>query len=1165
MSVHTGNLEEVYQKKTDKEHVLDNPDTYTGSMDIVDIETFVYDEKENKIVNKKLNDVIMGLYKLFDEGIVNCRDHCVRMEQAMKLCQSNIIPLSYIDVSISDDGMITFVNDGNGIDIVEHPVHKIWIPEMIFYHLRTGTNYNKSEKKIVGGKNGFGSKLIFIWSEWGLIETVDHIRGLKYIQECSNNLDVKNKPIITKYKGKPYTKISFKPDYKRLKLHSGLTPGMLSLFKRRVYDIAAVTDKKIKVKWNSEQLSVKHFQQYVDMYIGNKSDTKRIYESFDDRWEYAVCLSPNGEFQQVSFVNGIFTSKGGKHVDHVLNQVINKIKAYILKKKKIEVKSTSIKEQLMLFLRCDIENPAFDSQTKDFMNTNINKFGSKCEPSDSFCEKIAKLGVMDTACDLTAVKTKKDVSKSDGCKTKSVRGIPKLIDANLAGGSESGQCTIIFCEGDSAKAGIVSGLSKEDRNYIGVYPLKGKLLNVRGETVKKIGENKEIIDIKKILGLETDKKYDSIEQLHKSLRYGKILFMTDQDLDGSHIKGLGINLFHNQWNSIIKLNVLGFMNTPILKAKKGKSEIVFYNDGEYELWKEQNENGKGWNVKYYKGLGTSTAKEFKEYFANKKIVTFTASEDTDDMIDLVFNKKRADDRKDWLNEYDRKSYLNTSKNLVSFSEFINKELKHYSKYDCDRNIAAIMDGLKTSQRKILFAAFKRNLTKEIKVAQFSGYVSEHSGYHHGEASLNGAIVNMAQDFVGSNNINLLLPNGQFGTRMTGGNDSASERYIFTELNPITRKIFSQQDDNILQKIYDDGNPVEPIYYAPIIPMILINGSKGIGTGFSTDILSYNPLQIINYLLEKLKNGLEDENFQIDPYFEGFKGSVQMIQTNSSNKYLIKGVYKRIEENKIQITELPIGSWTTNYKEFLENLIDGNSNKSKSYVKDYVDMSTEKNIDITVVFKSGILDKLETNVLEYNCTELEKYMKLYTTASFSNMHLFDSEDKLKLYKNPKEIINEYFVKRLELYEIRKQYLCDILEKELVILSNKAKYIQELLDGTIDLRKKNKEQITQLLNSKKYNIIDDDKDFKYLKKMPMDSVSEEEVTKIMNQKSDKEKEYKIIKEKSINKIWEEELIELKEIYIKYKESRVLSQNNELKKIKSKKKKDKLKLKLKKVEEF
>ena len=1160
-------LEATYQKKTERQHVLDNPDTYTGSMDMVDTASYVYDDISNKIILKELNDVISGLYKLFDEGIVNCRDHSVRMRHAMKMCKPNTIPTTYIDVSISEDGVITFVNDGNGIYVAEHPVYKIWIPEMIFFQLRTGTNYNKSDKKITGGKNGFGAKLIFIWSKWGMIETVDHNRQLKYTQECFNNLDSKSEPKITKYRGKPYTKISFKPDYERLGLTTGLTPGMKSIFKRRVYDIAAVTDKKIKVKWNSQQLPIKTFQHYVDMYIGDKSTTTRVYEEGNERWEYTVCLSPTEEFQQVSFVNGIFTSKGGKHVDYILNQIIKKIQAFILKRKKIEVKATTIKEQLMLFLRCDIENPAFDSQTKDYMNTAYNKFGSKCEPSDKFCEKIAKMGVMEAACDLTAVKTKKTVSKTDGSKTRSVRGIPKLVDANYAGGPKAGECTIIFCEGDSAKAGIVSGLSKDDRNFIGVYPLKGKLLNVRGEPISKIGNNKEIIEIKRILGLETDKNYKTLEMLHKSLRYGKILFMTDQDLDGSHIKGLGINMFHDLWKSIIKLNVIGFMNTPILKARKGKTQIVFYNDGEYETWKENNNGGKGWTIKYYKGLGTSTGKEFKEYFANKKIVTFEFTEETDDVIDMVFNKKRADARKDWLGAYDRKAYLDTSCETVTLSEFVNRELIHFSKYDCDRSIPNIMDGLKTSQRKIIYAAFKKGLTKELKVAQFSGYVSEHSGYHHGEASLNGAIVCMAQDYVGSNNINLLLPNGQFGTRLVGGNDSASERYIFTELNPITRKLFPQSDDNILEILDDDGTLVEPIYYAPIIPMILVNGSKGIGTGFSTDVMCYNPIDIINYLKSWLQNGVAPLDMKINPYYEGFKGTIEPMKMKTGIKYLIKGNYRRIDDNTININELPIGVWTTNYKEFLENLIDGDSKKgkgkNKTYVKDYVDMSTDRVVDITVTFKSGILDKLETTMVEYGCTALEKFMKLYTTNTNTNMHMFDAEDKLKLYKSGEEIIMDYFATRLSMYGDRKKHLIKVLERELCLLSNKAKYITENLNGTIDLRRKNKDTIITMLKEKEYDEIDGDSEYKYLRKMPMDSVSEEEVTKLLKEEGDKKLELNIIKNMSIENMWLSDLVELEESYAKYKKMRETQmivtdkQNSKNKSKKTKPKKSKLKI--------
>ena len=799
------NLVKTYQKKTDKEHVLDNPDTYTGSMEFTDYDTYVYDDKEDKINFKEIN-IIPGLYKLFDEGIVNCRDHHIRMLQAMDNCKPNIMPLTYIDISISDDGTITMLNDGNGIDIEKHPEYNIWIPEMIFGHLRTSTNYDKNEKKIVGGKNGFGFKLVLIWSEYGEIETVDHIRGLKYHQIFKNNLNIIEKPSITKCKKKPYTKVIFKPDYKRLGIDK-LSPDMINLFKRRVYDIAAVTDKKVKVKYNGELIPITNFQQYVDLYIGSKDDTKRIYEASNERWEYAVCIAPKEEFTQVSFVNGIYTGKGGKHVDYLLNQIVKKLTTYIKKKKKIDVKSSTIKEQIMLFLRCDIENPAFDSQTKDYMNTPSSKFGTSCDVSEKFIEKIAKMGIMDKACALTEVKESSELKKTDGSKTKSIRGIPKLIDANYAGTNKSDKCTIIFCEGDSAKAGIVSGLSKEDRNVLGVYPMKGKLFNVRGESPKRILENKEVTEIKQILGIESGKEYTQ-EIVNTKLRYGKILFMTDQDLDGSHIKGLGINLFDSEWKSLINIpGFIGFMNTPILKAKKGASELKFYNDGEWNSWCSSN-NIKGWKIKYYKGLGTSTSKEFKEYFQHKKIVNFVNNDaECNNAIDMVFNKTRANDRKTWLENYDRELYLDTNNTEVTYKNFINREMIHFSKYDCDRSIPNLLDGLKTSQRKILYTAFKRNLTTEIKVAQFSGSVSEISCYHHGENSLNGAIVGMAQDFVGSNNINLLEPKGQFGTRLQGGSDSASERYIHTNLNKLTRNIFTDKDDGILEYIDDDGTLV----------------------------------------------------------------------------------------------------------------------------------------------------------------------------------------------------------------------------------------------------------------------------------------------------------------------------------------------------------------------
>ena len=1092
-------LTQKYQKKTDREHILDNPDTYVGSIEKVMVRDFTFDQETNRIKQEEFEN-IPGLYKLFDEGIVNCRDHVIRMTQNKN---ENAIQVSTIQIKIQNN-RIELYNDGNGIDVEKHPEYNIWIPELIFGHLRTSTNYDKKEKKIVGGKNGFGFKLVLIWSTYGSVETVDHIRKKKYYQEFKENLTIIEKPKISKCSKKPYTHVCFEPDFKRLGLEE-FTPAMIRLFQKRVYDIAGITEKNIKVKLNDEVLKIKQFDNYVNMYIGDKSETPRAFEVHNERWSYGCCISPFDEFTQVSFVNGIYTQKGGKHVDYVVNQIVKKIIDHIQKKKKVQVKPTAIKEQLFVFVNCTVENPAFDSQTKDYLNTPVSKFGSSCSVSDKFIAQVCKLGVVQTACALTDVKDKKQATKTDGNKCKSIRGIPKLVDANHAGTTKSKTCTLILCEGDSAKAGIISGLSKEDRNTIGVYPMKGKIMNVRGEPIKKISENKEIIEIKKILGLETNKKYNA--QNVGDLRYGKILFMTDQDLDGTHIKGLGLNLFEFLWPSLLEIpEFIGFMNTPILKATKNNKVLEFYNDGEYEQWKASHDT-KGWKIKYYKGLGTSTNKEFKEYFGKKKIVTFTYDEEEREYIDMVFNKKRAQDRKTWLENYDRDLYLNTSKDSVSYQEFVKEDMIHFSKYDCDRSIPNLMDGFKISQRKILYSAFKKNLVSEIKVAQFSGYVSEHSGYHHGEASLNGAIVNMAQDYTGSNNINLLMPNGQFGTRLQGGKDSASERYIFTNLNTITYKIFKKEDQPVLKYLDDDGMTVEPVHYVPIIPMILVNGSKGIGTGFSTDIPCFHPRDIIRYMRDKLEGKLQtdDDAYEFPPFYKGFNGSIQKV---TRDKYKVIGVMTKTSSDKVVVSELPVGTWTDDYKEYIEKCIE---NKAHG-IKDYNDLSTNTTVNIEVIFQKGELSKLTDE-------KLTKALKMESSISLTNMNLFNSDEKLIHYKCVRDIIDNFFDVRIKYYDMRKAYMIDALERECCLLENKYRYIEEILTGSLDLRRKKTQQIVEILQTKNYDMVQDKYD--YLIKMPMDSVSEENVEELKRKRDLKLKELAKVKGTSIQDMWVHDL--------------------------------------------
>ena len=1199
-----------YQKMTDREHILKKPDTYIGTIEPTETMDYVMDAAPAAVddaagaagaiapvpaLTRRSITYIPGLYKLFDEGMVNMRDHVVRQAQAIADGKPDALPVTTLEVEIDPiDGTIHMTNDGNGIDVAQHPEHKLWIPEMIFGHLRTSTNYDENKKeKIVGGKNGFGFKLVLIWSVWGRVETVDHVRGLKYVQEFRNNLSEIVPPVITKSKVKPYTRVSFRPDYARFGLAcNNLTPDMLSLFMKRTYDIAAVTDKTVKVKYNGTLVPVRHFQQYVDLYIGAKGSSsssegggvKRIYENPDPRWEYVVCLTTTDEFTHISFVNGIYTPRGGKHVEYITNQIVRKLAELIKKKKKVDVKPNTIKEQLMLFLRCDIENPSFSSQTKDELGTAVANFGSSCKVSDEFIEKLAKLGVMDAACALTEVKDTKAAKKTDGAKTRTIRGIPKLIDANYAGSPDkSAQCTIILCEGDSAKAGIISGLSKEDRNYIGVYPMKGKLFNVHGETTKRISENREIAEIKQILGLETGKTYTPADVAAK-LRYGKVLFMTDQDLDGAHIQGLGINLFQTEWPSLTKIpGFIGFMNTPILKARRGAQEVLFYNDGEFEAWKKQFPNAvvpASWQTKYYKGLGTSTGKEFKEYFEHKKMVSFVhTGKESDNHLDMAFNKKRADDRKEWLANYSREAFLDTSKPEIPYEEFIDRGLIHFSIYDNERSIPNLMDGLKISLRKILYAAFKKGgLKTEIKVAQFSGYVSEHSAYHHGEASLNAAIVGMAQNFVGSNNINLLEPNGQFGGRLQGGKDSASERYIFTQLNKLTRLIFRQEDDAVLTYINDDGQMVEPVYYAPAIPMILVNGSKGIGTGFSTDVMPHNPLQIIAYIRSMLAATPATDRPVIEPYFKGFKGTIRNIAgsgapasasatsatsgaatsnvaatsgapASASAKYLIKGTYEIIADRKVRITELPIGTWTDDYKEFLEKLMETPSASEKDkdkgsdkaaaatpILKEYTDMSTDTVVDITVTFHPSYPHApkdLQAAIVDAGAgtNKLEKLLGLFTTQSTTNMNLFDAHEKLRKYATIYDIIEDYYTERLALYAKRKAAMLAQLANELRVLTNRARYIQEILDDKLELRRQTKEAIFAKMTAHGYEHIDGDVEFKYLLKMPMDSVTDENVKHLLSERDAKHAQHQQLADTTIEALWTRDLDELEQEYRKW----------------------------------
>uniref|UniRef100_A0A8C3X893 DNA topoisomerase 2 n=1 Tax=Catagonus wagneri TaxID=51154 RepID=A0A8C3X893_9CETA len=1142
-------IERIYQKKTQLEHILLRPDTYIGSVESVTQQMWVYDEDIG--INYREVTFVPGLYKIFDEILVNAADNKQR-DPKMSCIRVTIDP---------ENNLISIWNNGKGIPVVEHKVEKMYVPALIFGQLLTSSNYDDEEKKVTGGRNGYGAKLCNIFSTKFTVETASREYKKMFKQTWMDNMGRAGEMELKPFNGEDYTCITFHPDLAKFKMQS-LDKDIVALMVRRAYDIAGST-KDVKVFLNGNKLPVKGFRSYVDLYLKDKVDEtgnplKIIHEQVNHRWEVCLTMSEKG-FQQISFVNSIATSKGGRHVDYIADQIVAKLVDVVKKKNKggVAVKSHQVKNHMWIFVNALIENPTFDSQTKENMTLQVKSFGSTCQLSEKFIKAAIGCGIIESI--LNWVKFKAQIQLNKKCsavKHNRIKGIPKLDDANDAGGRNSTECTLILTEGDSAKTLAVSGLGVVGRDKYGVFPLRGKILNVREASHKQIMENAEINNIIKIVGLQYKKNYEDEDSL-KTLRYGKIMIMTDQDQDGSHIKGLLINFIHHNWPSLLRHRFLEEFITPIVKVSKNKQEMAFYSLPEFEEWKSSTPNHKKWKVKYYKGLGTSTSKEAKEYFADMKRhrIQFKYSGPEDDAaISLAFSKKQIDDRKEWLTHFmeDRRQrkllglpedYLyGQATTYLTYNDFINKELILFSNSDNERSIPSMVDGLKPGQRKVLFTCFKRNDKREVKVAQLAGSVAEMSSYHHGEMSLMMTIINLAQNFVGSNNLNLLQPIGQFGTRLHGGKDSASPRYIFTMLSPLARLLFPPKDDHTLKFLYDDNQRVEPEWYIPVIPMVLINGAEGIGTGWSCKIPNFDVREVVNNI-RLLMDG--EEPLPMLPSYKNFKGTIEEL---APNQYVISGEVAILNSTTIEISELPIRTWTQTYKEqVLEPMLNG-TEKTPPLITDYREYHT----DTTVKF---VVKMTEEKLAEAERVGLHKVFKLQTSLTCNSMVLFDHVGCLKKYDTVLDILRDFFELRLKYYGLRKEWLLGMLGAESAKLNNQARFILEKIDGKIIIENKPKKELIKVLIQRGYDsdpvkawkeaqqkvpdeeeneesdneketdkrdsVADSGPTFNYLLDMPLWYLTKEKKDELCKLRNEKEQELETLKRKSPSDLWKEDL--------------------------------------------
>ena len=1005
-----------YQKVSQRDHVLLRPDMYVGPTSPTETENIIIDAAGN--LETKRFAVSPAFLQCFEEILMNAADRVSAAHES----GSTIVQSTKTIKVVVEEGTISVFNDGDAIAPIMLDEYGVYSVELIFGHLLSSSNYDDSRARLNSGRQGMGSKICNIFSTTFKVETACAKTGIKYKQTFENNMAVINPPVLTKFSGKPYTIITYVPDFARFSMRDKITPDIQGILRRRCFEISATSLDPVKVVFNDARIPVTKIDQYAALYIPDAAS--RFSAVVNDRWRISIGVTPDhGEFRATTFCNSTATLDGGKHLDHVVDPLVKRLVDFYKKKfKTTALKAGVIKECLTVVVSAFIENPVYRSQCKNYLTSTPDKFGSSCAVPDSLFNKIAKSGLADAVESHLRSKEKKQLNATDGKKSSKIKGIAKLHDAAKAGTRDSSKCVLFLCEGDSALTMLMSGLKSSDRDLCGCFPLKGKLLNTRDASASQVAGNAEITNLKKILGLQQGKTYDESK---KELRYGSVVLLVDADVDGIHVASLLLNVFDCFWPDLVDTGYIKRMATPIVRATGPRNSTkLFYNEFEYLEWMKSDPTSKSYTIKYLKGLGSSTGNESKEYFHNfgETLVTFTRDEESSGAMQLAFSKDRANDRKLWLSSYDKSKILPHSQKQVSLSQFVHYELKHFSESDVRRSIPSAVDGLKTSQRKILFGCFLKGelKTKEMKVAQLCGYIADKSCYHHGEVSLSSAITSMAQDFVGANNINLLLPKGQLGSRLQGGKDAASPRYTFVQLNPITLLIYRREDAPILEYTSDDGVQTEPVCYVPIIPMALVNRCEGIGSGFSTSVPAYNPLDLI----ENIKRRLEGrEVLEIQPWYRGFRGSIEAVDAN----FRTVGVFVE-KDGLVRITELPVGTWTASYKVFLDGLAE------KKLIASYTEKCTDVDVEISVK-------------LVGKCEDVVSLLKLTSTLRTSNMHLYSSSNQIRKFSSVAEIEEEHFRKRFEAYVLRKKYAVKVLAHEVQLLQSKARFIESKLKGDI----------------------------------------------------------------------------------------------------------------------
>lgn len=1088
------------KRYNDFQHALSRPDCYVGSIRTSLHERWFFSKAENKMMFGNLN-YAEGLERIFFEILSNAIDNLWRS-------QVFGIPMKEIRISLDKEtGYCKIWNDGSAIQVKkkdyeytdemgETTVSSFYPAELFFGLAKTSTNYQDSEERKTSGRNGLGAKLTNVFSKHFIVRCFDPQESLIFHQEYFDNLTRRTVPVLEKCtKKRGWTEISFLPDFERFGV-SSWPEDILSRVEKSARDASLVTN--LCVFLNEEKIYFSNLLEYSKLFSSGNS---LLFSSADSSFALVEkeVFPPSFESTElpITFINGLEVLSG-VHVNLWKKSVLLPIlKAFNLKQK-TEGKPKATVKQLecffQIFIVCELDKPEFTSQTKHELSSPSPKT-TKISP-----EQVKKVLKWNWSIELSS--RLEPQTRARKAKKLDI-DFTKVEDAQFAGTDKSSECTLLLCEGNSAKSLCVAGFTcLEDRAKYGAFALKGKVLNTTNASQKTMNKNKELELLTNVLGLSKD--------LKKTLRYGRVMLMCDADLDGIHIEGLVLNFFHKHYPSLLENKFVVSLRTPILKAfPTKKKELWFYSLTEFDKWTSENPGLKGLKVKYLKGLGSSQAEHGKKYLKDQKLIEYTINGTEKEKFELAFSKSFSDKRKEWLEKVPE---LNEqSEGELPMGKFIDERLALYHRANNRRSIPCVFDGLKPSQRKVLFACLQGNIigeNKSTKMERLAGQVASVSGYHHGEISLTNTIIGMAQNFVGSgNNLPLLFSDGMFGSRLQGGKDHSAARYLSTYLFPIVRAIFHPDDDDLYERILEDNERNEPLFYLPTVPLVLCNSCAGIGTGHSTEIPPYNPVDLCFWIDCWLDNKPLPK---LVPFWRGFKGTVTLDDEDKPAKGKTTGKLEKLSKRKWLVNELPVSFWTYDYKKFLKEL------EENKHISGFTDLYNDED---------ACFEILPTR----DFTPTSSNLKLSKSFSFKNMRAIDENGKVQKFETVQDILVLFCTKKLELYTKRKEKILGELLLEIRKQENKYRFLSEVLSSSINIKDK-EEKLVIVLQERKYDKINDG--YEYLLSLPVRSMTLGRMQDIYESlKKLKEKEDQT-REKKETQMWKEDLAVFERLYKKMK---------------------------------